>query len=658
RMLLDRGLLVQEDSSFRLTGQIEDLQIPETLHSLVAARLDGLSSEERLLVLDAAVLGKAFFKEGIAALSGKPVEEVQPILEGLVRKEVLTLESEPTSPERGQYSFIHDFVRQIAYGTISKKDRKTKHLAAATFIRDGWQGDLDDVVEVVASHLLQAFELDPNAVDAPTIRQQALEMLRRAAERAASLGANHEAEAYFARAAGFADDDLDRASFIERAGDMALVGGRLEEAKSAFREALEVFESRSEAHAAARVTARLAEIDHAEGDLDEGIERMEKAFSVLSADEPNEDLATLAEQLGRRHLFRGDLELAADRLDRALEIAEAMVLPEVLAQALNTKGILAGVRSRSHEEFALVGYALKVALEHDRTAAALRAYNNLAENRYCADLYEDSLELYREGIALARRVGNRFWLDQLLTEIPIPLFMLGRWDEALETAGERSSRDLVLADTLGQITVLPLIFVHRGELDAAAALLDVYRRYETSADVQERAAWLAGTAVLLNARAEHEQAFSVAEEAVATAPEAGADTVMVKVGLAEGVDAALSLGDLDRGRKILDSAQWLPSIRFTPVLAALVQRSRARIGALEGEDGVEALFGGAAGLFRETGVRFWLATTLTEQAEWLLSQGRTEDAGGLFDEARGIFEALGAVSWLERLERSMAAKGA
>src|SRR5207244_12583071 len=42
RMLLDRGLLVQEGSAYRLTGPVEALEVPETLHALIAARLDGL----------------------------------------------------------------------------------------------------------------------------------------------------------------------------------------------------------------------------------------------------------------------------------------------------------------------------------------------------------------------------------------------------------------------------------------------------------------------------------------------------------------------------------------------------------------------------------------------------------------------------------------
>ena len=103
RMLLDRGLLAEEGSVYRPTGPIESLEVPETLHALIAARLDGLDPQERLVVQDGAVLGKTFFSEGAAAISGLAHQELEPILAELVRKEVLTLQSDPRSPERGQY---------------------------------------------------------------------------------------------------------------------------------------------------------------------------------------------------------------------------------------------------------------------------------------------------------------------------------------------------------------------------------------------------------------------------------------------------------------------------------------------------------------------------------------------------------------------------
>ena len=60
RMLLDRGLLVEDGSAYKVVGEVDALEVPETLQALMAARLDGLAPEERRLVQDAAVLGKTF----------------------------------------------------------------------------------------------------------------------------------------------------------------------------------------------------------------------------------------------------------------------------------------------------------------------------------------------------------------------------------------------------------------------------------------------------------------------------------------------------------------------------------------------------------------------------------------------------------------------
>src|SRR5207248_8688401 len=59
RMLQDRGVLVQEGARYHVVGDTSNLEVPETLHALVASRLDGLSAGERSLLQDASVLGHA-----------------------------------------------------------------------------------------------------------------------------------------------------------------------------------------------------------------------------------------------------------------------------------------------------------------------------------------------------------------------------------------------------------------------------------------------------------------------------------------------------------------------------------------------------------------------------------------------------------------------
>src|SRR5581483_311876 len=131
RMLLDRGLLAPDGDGFAVTGEIGQLEVPETLHALIAARIDDLTPEERAVVQDGSVLGKTFTLAGLTALSGRAPEELEPLLRQLVRKEVLSVEADPRSPERGQYGFLQDLLQRVAYETLSRADRRARHVAAA-----------------------------------------------------------------------------------------------------------------------------------------------------------------------------------------------------------------------------------------------------------------------------------------------------------------------------------------------------------------------------------------------------------------------------------------------------------------------------------------------------------------------------------------------
>src|SRR4029078_12608149 len=105
-------------------------EVPETLHALIAARLDGLPSDERRLLQDAAALGKPFTKRLLGELTELDETELDRLLSSLVRKEVLALQSDPRSPEHGQYGFLQDLVRHVAYETLARRERGTRHLAS------------------------------------------------------------------------------------------------------------------------------------------------------------------------------------------------------------------------------------------------------------------------------------------------------------------------------------------------------------------------------------------------------------------------------------------------------------------------------------------------------------------------------------------------
>src|SRR5439155_22078626 len=139
----------------------------------------GLPPEERGLLQDASVIGKTFSVGAASAVSGRDEATLESNLASLVRKEVLGVQADPRSPERGQYVFLQDLVRRVAYETLSRRDRKARHLAVAATLERQWAEE-QEVAEVLASHYLEAHRAVPDAPDAADIKGQARDALIRA----------------------------------------------------------------------------------------------------------------------------------------------------------------------------------------------------------------------------------------------------------------------------------------------------------------------------------------------------------------------------------------------------------------------------------------------------------------------------------------------
>jgi len=645
RMLIDRGLLVREGSSYCPAGPIGALDIPETLQALIAARLDGLSTHERGLLQEAAVVGKTFSKEALTALSGMAPDAIDELLSSLVRKEVISLQSDPRSPDRGQYAFLQDLVRAVAYETLPKRDRKDKHLAVADFLLEAWATDEDEIIEVAASHYLEAYKLAPVSADADEVKAKARDLIVRAGERAAALAAAERAQHYFEQALELTEDPLRRAGLDERAGQVAVLGGHVEAARAHYEAAIATLDAIGETHASARLSARLGEIDFVEDRLEQGIGRMERAFSLLADEEPDADLATLAAQLGRLHLFSGAHELAAARLEFALGLAERLRLREQLSQALNTKSVLLEFQDRYEEAMLLLEHALRVALENDLSEAALRAYNNLAAFFWKHDRYADIRVFLTQALELARRVGDRAWETTMLIWQAGLMIEAGEWDEALQLVAEiRRSPDIGTYN-LGRLLPVVQVFVQQGKLDDARELLATNSGMESSMEVQSRSQYAWAQAVLLRGEDDFEGALAAAARSVQARQDLGIGGV--KGGLVEEIEAALIV-DTAKASELVSSLEHLMPGETTPYLIAQAARFRARLSSTKTDSG----FAHAARAFRELSMPFWLAVTLLEQAEWFIAEERSAEAGPLLGEAREIFEHLHARPWLNRLAAS------
>ena len=230
---------------------------PASLQALVAARLDALAPEERALVTGASVLGASFTVDGLVALGADP-QEVQSLLDSLRRKEIVTLQTDRFSAERGQYRFVQSVVRQVAYATQSRRDRTTRHLAAAEHLA-ALPDPGDDFAVVIARHLLDAVEWAPDqGPDSGVLAARACTYLERAAARARRVGAPGEAQRLLEMALDSIQRDADRARLHLSASEVADDAGHSAEAQAHGEAALDLFDRVHDPVGAARAAAAVA----------------------------------------------------------------------------------------------------------------------------------------------------------------------------------------------------------------------------------------------------------------------------------------------------------------------------------------------------------------------------------------------------------------
>jgi tetratricopeptide (TPR) repeat protein len=641
RMLQDRGVLVQEGARYHVTGDLSNLEVPETLHALVASRLDGLSAAERSLLQDASVLGHSFSATSVAAVGGVPESQVEQLLESLARKQIVARDEDPRSPERGQYVFIQALVRTVAYGTLARQARKAKHLAAARYLEETWPGEARDIVEVLASHYLEAIRADPEAEDVGELRASARERLTSAGQAAASLALGPEAERYFEQAAELAEQDLERATLFERAGRALRQSGDPAGAERRLRRAIELYQASGVKTGGPAAVALSTHMRH--------LGRLQEAKAVLEpfrTSQPDANRLLQAEalaELGAIAVFGGELDHAGPLLEDALSTLEQEQSWSALTDALITRAVYLIYRHRHEEGIGVLRQALTLAQQYDITSMVLRAMVNLAQVSIERDHLAEAVEEVTEALVIARERGDRQWELRLIGQQVWPLTVLGRWDDASEAASMLISGSPYVDAVFSAASIIS-IAAARGDESTLERCHSLALEARESAYVDQRVC-----AGLIFAREAIERG-APGEAVSLAAPALGGEAISgdaMKDGYMLSVEAAIALDDEMTISDLTALVDDLPPARAWPSLRAGRARLLAELAHRRGDhEGAQRFEDEAIALLRSLGARPQLARTLLERA-------RRHDDPAALAEARALYEELGAVRWLGRLEATI-----
>jgi class 3 adenylate cyclase/tetratricopeptide (TPR) repeat protein len=330
RMLRDGDLL---DEHGALRGAPE-VPFPESIHALIAARLDTLPHERKTLLQDASVIGKVFWTGAVSAMADRDPHEVEHVLHELVRKELVRPSRQSSMEGEAEYGFWHLLVRDVAYQQIPRAGRAARHLAAADWL----EGKAGERVEDLAYHTGEALTLAQATGDATLqaeVEPRAAGYALLAGERALGLDAVRALDLLERAKALTPEDDPAFPLVLRRWAEAAREAGRLREAAEAVEQAISRWDALGDELHAGEALTYLSHVRWSLGEPD-SYAIAEQAVALLEPTRGPE----LVQALGRvasSQFITGQYAAAVETANRALALADELALP-VPGSALGTRG--------------------------------------------------------------------------------------------------------------------------------------------------------------------------------------------------------------------------------------------------------------------------------------------------------------------------------
>ncbi len=186
--LKETEILEGKPGNYRVVKETHRVEIPQTIHSVLAARVDLLEGLQKTLLQTAAVIGSDIPVALLAGMLGLGPDDISDDLEALERADFLRKISGSTLAD---YSFKHELTREVVYGTMLLSLRRSLHAKAVETIESRFSDRLEEHIDRLADHAFHAFLAE--------LWEKAVPYQLRSCRRAVRRGANHDAISIFER---------------------------------------------------------------------------------------------------------------------------------------------------------------------------------------------------------------------------------------------------------------------------------------------------------------------------------------------------------------------------------------------------------------------------------------------------------------------------
>jgi class 3 adenylate cyclase/tetratricopeptide (TPR) repeat protein len=446
-------LFLEELANLVHTGG-ERTDLPDTLHSLLTARLDQLDEAAQATVKVASVLGRTFPASWVwsvyPALGG--ADAVRGHLERLTRLDLTTSHGD------GRFSFRHGLIQEVAYRTLAFATRAELHESAGAFAERTAPAD----VETLAYHYGRSDNTGKQRV-----------WFRAAGDAARAAFANDTAIEHYQRLLPLLSKE-DQGAVLVHLGALWHLTGQWTDAEQAYDRAIDIGESSGDRRVVAESRRDLGVLCTYRRAYPEAVGRLTAAGAEFDRLGDRRGVASTLDRLSFAHFQQGDYADALAVAERHLALATALGDQNGRSAALENMGLVHGHTSDHELAVELLTRALRVAEEAGNQKAVSYAANDLAGVHLRHGDHVRAMACLEQAREAAQRIGFRSLLavlignaGELYREHGDHTRALGCFVHALTIAldlGDRTSM-------LGQLGNLGLTAAAQGRTDVADRLL-------------------------------------------------------------------------------------------------------------------------------------------------------------------------------------------
>ncbi len=310
-----------------------------------------------------------------------------------------------------------------------------------------------------------------------------------AAQEAAAVGAHREAASHWARTLEYGallSDDT-RTEFSEAYAYELYLTGQIAEARRMRERALELRMDADDRERIGDNLRWLSRITWAMGDRGEAVQYAERAVERLEQGPPCRELAYAFSNRSMLSMLAGNTMEALQHGTRALDLARQLGDWEIAAHALNTIGT-AKTGARDESGWADLEESLELALKHNLTEQAARAFTNLASRRVASRDHTRTDQVLGQGIPFCERLDLDFpglYLHQLRAQ---SWLNRGDWNRAQAGAGTLLElADLPVISRIPALVVGARVRIRRGQRDGLALLDEAFELARNTGEFQRLA---------------------------------------------------------------------------------------------------------------------------------------------------------------------------